>query len=153
MSCKDTNKEKGDEIAIKQDPRTDFSMQRTSTDTTMVMDMANKFLQALKDKNVDAALDQLCDVKNNEVVELTQDRRNQLKNMLGTIPVEDYVIDELILYSDSDTEVRYTIEMYKNQTGNSMPNTMKGSLHPYRVNGQWYLTIQHDKNEPKYEND
>ena len=43
--------------------------------------------------------------------------------------------------------------MFKVEDGSDLPNTTKGSLHPYRIDNQWYLTIQLQKNEPKYEDD
>lgn len=139
FSCKNENKK--NDIIIPKDPRTDFSMKRSHEDTVAVMDMADKFLQALQEKNVDAALDQLYEVENNEAKPLTEERRNKLKQTFGAFPVESYTIDAIVLFSDSDSEVRYTTRMFPDSIKSEMPGTTKGSLHPFRINGQWFLTI------------
>ena len=153
MSCSDKKNGTEDKIAIPQDPRTDFSMQRTSQDTTKVMDLASQFLETLKNKDIEGALDQLYEVDGQNARPLSPEMRGKLRTTLQAFPVESYQIDEIILFSDSDSEVRYTTEMFKVEDGSNLPNTTKGSLHPYRIDNQWYLTIQMQKNEPKYKDD
>ncbi len=139
FSCNDGSKNKN--ITIPEDPRTDFSMQRTSADTIAVMELANNFLQTLKEKNVDMALDQLYEVENNEARPLSAENRSKLKQTFSALPVESYTIDAIILFSDSDSEVRYTTKMFPDSIESEIPGTTKGSLHPFRINGQWFLTI------------
>ena len=153
LSCNEKKNGKEDEIIVPQDPRTDFSMERTSQDTTTVMDLANHFLETLKNKDIEGALDMLYEVDGQSAKPLSAEMRSQLRTTLQVFPVESYQIDEIILFSDSDSEVRYTTEMFKVEDGSNLPNTTKGSLHPYRIDNQWYLTIQLQKNEPKYEDD
>ena len=123
------------------DSRTDLNMHRTHEDTVAVMDLANTFLQTLKDKNVDGALDQLYEVENNEVKPLSAEQRSKLRNTFSAFPVEEYTIDAIVLFSDSDSEVRYTTKMFPDSIKSEMPGTTKGSLHPFRVNNQWVLTV------------
>ena len=150
VSCKDGQKDGTEAIHIQKDSRHDFGMERTHADTLALMEKAEQFLQSLKDKNLDAALDLLYEVKGNEVKPLSSERRNLLRKNLGAFPVESYTIDALILFSDSDSEVRYTTKMFPDSVESQMPGTMKGSLHPYRIDANWYLTIQPEKNEPSY---
>ncbi len=153
LSCNDKKNGKEDEIVVRQDPRTDFSMERTPQDTATVMNLANQFLETLKKKDVEGALDQLYEVEEHNAKPLSPEMRAKLKETLQAFPVESYQIDEIILFSDSDSEVKYTTEMFKVEDNSNFPNTTKGSLHPYRIDNKWYLTIQLQKNEPQYKND
>lgn len=148
ISCNDNKNENADEIAIHEDPRTDFSMQRTHEDTTTLFSLADQFLLSLKQNDIEGALDQLYEIDGVDVRSLSNERRNQLRKTLSSFPVVDYSIDQIVLYSDSDTEIRYSTEMFKLEEGNNIPNKTKGSLHPYRIDNKWYLTIQTQKNEP-----
>lgn len=132
------------------DPRKSMTMERTARDTSELLRLSTEFLDLVKSHNVSAALDRIYEVKNNKVNPLSETRRKQLEKTLSAFPVEDYTIDEMVLYSDSDTEVRYTIEMFKNAPGDKRPNTIKCSLNPYRIGGNWYMTIADEKIEPNF---
>ena len=45
------------------------------------------------------------------------------------------------LYSETDTEVRYTVEMFECEEGENIPNTMGFMLLPKRIDGVWYLCV------------
>ena len=139
VSCKDTKKE--DHIILPADPRKDYSMQRTHEDTLAVLDLTGKFLEALKEKNVDAALDQLIEVKDSSVQPMSASRKRELKKNFNAFPVESYTIDEIIMFSENDTEVRYSTKMFPDSVESQMPGTTKGVLHAFRINNKWYLTI------------
>ena len=137
-SCGEKKKQ---EVKLPADPRMDQQMIRTSKDTMMLLDMTKKFLETLKNNDIDGALSQLYEVKDNKVAPLSADREKEIRKTLATFPVLSYQIDELLLYSDSDTEVRYTIEFFEKPKGDNRPNTIKCSVNPTRVGGTWYLTI------------
>lgn len=137
-SCGEKKKQ---EVKLPVDPRMDQQMVRTSKDTTMLLDMTKKFLETLKNNDIDGALSQLYEVKNNNVMPLSAEREKEIRKTLATFPVLSYQIDELLLYSDSDTEVRYTIEFFEKPKGDNRPNTIRCSVNPTRVGGTWYLTI------------
>jgi hypothetical protein len=139
VSCKDNKKD--DKVYIPDDPRKDLNMERTQEDTLAVLDLANKFLIALKEKNVDAALDQLVEVDSNAVKPMSAERKSELRKSLGVFPVESYTIDEIIMFSESDTEVRYTTKMFPDSVESKIPGTTKGALHVFRINNEWHLTI------------
>lgn len=140
------------ETILPVDPRMDQRMSRTSKDTTMLLDMTKKFLETLKNNDIDGAISQLYEVKNNNVMPLSAEREKEIRKTLATFPVLSYQIDELLLYSDSDTEVRYTIEFFEKPKGDNRPNTIKCSVNPTRVGGTWYLTIAKVAQENNYKN-
>ena len=96
LSCNEKKNSKEDEIAVPQDPRTDFSMERTSQDTTTVMDLANQFLETLKNKDIEGALDLLYEVDGQSVKPLSPEMRSKLRATLQVFPVESCQIDEII---------------------------------------------------------
>ena len=139
ISCKDNKKD--DHVFVPDDPRMDQSMKRSHEDTLAVLDLANKFLTALKENNLKGALDQLIEVDSNAVKPMSDARKKELSQSLGVFPVESYTIDELIMFSDSDTEVRYTTKMFPDSVESKIPGTTKGALHAFRINNEWHLTI------------
>ena len=148
VSCSgDKKNNPEDKRFIPKDPRTDFQMSRSHEDTIMVMDLANQFLTTLKEKDIEGALDQLNEIDSTGVHPLSNQRRAQLRGALGALPVEEYSIDQIVLFSENDSEVRYTTQMFKDSIGNQVPGITKGSLHPYRIDNKWYLTIKSEKHE------
>lgn len=134
------------------DPRMDQQMSRTGKDTMMLLDMTKKFLETLKNNDIDGAMSQLYEVEDNKVMPVSAERSKEIRKTLATFPVLSYKIDELLLYSDSDTEVRYTIEFFEKPKGDNRPNTIKCSVNPMRVDGNWYLTIAKIAQENNNEN-
>lgn len=118
----------------------------------MLLDMTKKFLETLKNNDIDGAMSQLYEVKDNKVRPLSEERSKEIRRSFTTFPVLSYKIDELLLYSDSDTEVRYTIEFFEKPKGDNRPNTIKCSVNPTRVGGNWYLTIAKVAQENNYKN-
>ena len=147
VSCQDSKKGEKDKIIVRDNPRMDYGMERTHQDTVALMDLAKQYLEALKTKNIEGALDQLYEIENGVANPLSSERRNELRKAISAFPVESYSIDAVILYSDSDSEVRYTTKMFPDSVKSEMPGETKGSLHPFRVDSQWYLTIQQIKHE------
>ena len=147
VSCQDSKKGEKDKIIVRDNPRMDYGMERTHQDTVALMDLAKQYLEALKTNNIEGALDQLYEIENGEVNPLSSERRNELRKAISAFPVESYSIEAVILYSDSDSEVRYTTKMFPDSVKSEMPGETKGSLHPFRVDSQWYLTIQQIKHE------
>lgn len=139
ISCKDSKKD--DHIILPADPLKDYSMKRTQEDTLAVLDLANKFLSALKEKNVDAAIDQLVEIEDNQVKTMSAARKNELQKTYKAFPVESYTIDQMTMLSEVDTEVRYTTKMFPDSVETKMPGTTKGSLNAFRIDNKWYLTI------------
>lgn len=111
----------------------------TAEDTTQVLNLATQYLEYMKNDQVDAALDMLSEVKNDTVIALSPELRNQLCTAAATFPVISYNIDVMFLRSETDNEVRYTTEFFEKPEGDNRPNTIKGSLYPCKVNGQWIL--------------
>lgn len=153
FSCNSNNKKKDKLLIQDVDPRMDMSMQRTKQDTERVLNMAKQYLDLLKENNIEAALNQLVEFKNNSVKPLSSKRRSELKNTIEAFPVHSYKIDEVLLYSDSDTDVRYTITFFEKAKNDNRPNTIKCAVHPKRIRGTWYLTVAESSVENNFRKD
>ena len=58
-----------------------------------------------------------------------------------TFPVLRYTIDSIIFNTETDSQVKYTIEFFEKQPGDTRPNTTSFFIKPMRVKGKWYLTM------------
>ena len=75
-SCGDKKKK---ETILPADPRMDQQMVRTSKDTMMLLDMTKKFLETLKNNDIDGAMSQLYEVKDNKVMPLSEERSKEIR--------------------------------------------------------------------------
>ncbi len=146
------NKEKRS-IDAPANPRMSQSMERSAKDTAEVLDITRKYLDTLKDGDTEGALSQLYEYGDGTVRPLSDGRKAELRQTLKDFPVLSYQIDRLLMYSDSDTEVRYTVEFFEKPEGSTQPNTIKCAVNPVRVSGQWYLTVSEQTRENNYKND
>ncbi len=130
--------------------RIDQRVVYTSADTTTVMDMANQYINLLKDGKYDDAVAMLVEVdeKNKTVSPLSTERTAQLKRSVSLFPIDTFRINNVKFYSELDTEVNYTIndDGADNQSGPS--NAMRCVLSFRKIDDKWYPTIidqQHDR--------
>lgn len=152
LSC-GGKKESKVESKTPEDPRMDMTMARSGEDTLQIISMAKEYLDNLVSNNIDQALASLYEVKDNTPQPLSEKRLSEIRKTLETFPVLKYKIDEVLLYSDSDTEVRYTYEFFEKGKNKKIPNTVKASVHPRRIGSTWYLTIVPEKVENNWQDD
>lgn len=132
---------------IPENPRMDMTMARSGEDTLQIIKMTKEYLDNLVNNDIDKALASLYEIKDNKAHPLSEKRLSEIRKTLETFPVIRYNIDEVFLYSDSDTEVRYTYEFFEKGKNKELPNTVKASVHPRRIESTWYLTIVPEKTE------
>lgn len=132
------------------DGRTDRSMSRTAADTIAIRTLTLNYLNNLYEKKYDDALGMLYSWTDSisTLGPLSDTQRQRLLSIMRTFPVTGYSIDEINIYSEDDTEVRYTIELFERQPGETLPNTMQFQLNPHRFNGQWYLCVTENFRDP-----
>lgn len=111
-------------------------------DTTAVYDLTAQFLELLKAKKVDEAVDMLYFLDADmQVVPLPDSLVERQKMVFRTFPVLRYTIDSIIFNTETDSQVKYTIEFFEKQPGDTRPNTTSFFIKPMRVKGKWYLTM------------
>ena len=53
----------------------------------------------------------------------------------------NYKIESIIFNTETDSQVKYTVEFFEKKPGDPRPNTTSFFIKPMRVKGQWYLTM------------
>jgi len=152
VSCGGKKEKASDKVIVPSDPRTDFEMSRTAADSTTLLKLAKQYLDELKNGNVEGALDLLYEVKNHEAQPLSEARKNEIRKSVMAFPVNDYTIKSMLLYNDSETQVRYTITLFEKPQGDNRPNTVEATLNPVRIDSVWYLTVGNRTVETNYRN-
>lgn len=119
-------------------------------DTLQVLNLVDKYLLHLKNKEFDEAFQMLYHIRNDQVYNLTDSERNGIKQQYKLFPVYDYKIVNYEFNNIHDTRVTYTIR-FTNDTLNSLiPTTIKMSLQPQRINAVWYLGVMNDSYNKTY---
>lgn len=130
------------------DPRESATMQRTMTDTLAVLYNTKQYLRLLQENKVDSALAMLYEASGDTVVPLSEVHKAEVLQNIQNFPVRKYKIDRLEMFSETDTEVYYTIEYFEKPESDPRPNTLQCVLAPKRVGYYWYLTIPHTTYDP-----
>ena len=123
----------------------EFRSTLTKQDTTQVLDLANKCMELLKNKNIDQAVaslneydDSLCQVK-----PLSKESEQGVRKMFKLFPVLDYELSYYSLQSEGINDVKYTVtfaeEQNPEQNGRPVTSYM---FNPVKVDGVWYLCIK-----------
>ena len=130
-------------------PRFSEQMSRTAEDSTAILNLTTKYLDLLKGEQFDEALQMLYAYNDEDgtVQPIDEERRNSLRSSYENFPVLDYEIDTVLLYSETDTEVRFKYQFFERPEGSPIPNVMHGNVCPHRIEGKWYLTVPAEKNE------
>ena len=132
------------------DPREDQHMQRSQVDTLGILYLVNDYLTKLKDNNIDSAMALLYEASGDTVLPISDTKKAEVLQMVKNFPVLKYNIDQILMYSEQDTEVRYTIEFFEKTADDPRPNTLQCVINPRRVGYYWYLTIPDRKVETNY---
>ena len=111
-------------------------------DTTEVLQMAETYLEHLKNKEYDAAFEMLRNVQNDSISNLTEEQRKQLLAQQKAFPVLDYKLESYKFINDYRVEVTYSIEFFKKaKEDDPIQNTIRITFAPQRINATWYLTL------------
>ncbi|MBO6034016.1 MAG: hypothetical protein J6T44_03415 [Prevotella sp.] len=147
VSC--GNKNPKNEEAVEQDPYYSSSMERSAADTAAIVQLATQYLDLLKENKITEAVDMLHEVDSVELKPLSNERKNTVINGLKKYPVLSYTIEEIKMFTDDNTELRYVYEfMPKPEGADNLPNTMKGLIGFFRLGETWYMTVPEDKVDP-----
>lgn len=111
-------------------------------DTIEVARLATEYLEHLKNKEFDLALQMLNHMRNDSILALSEEEKRDLQQQYQTFPVLAYKIEGISLNDEYTTEVMYSVEFFKKEPGQEeVPNTMKFRLNPQKINDIWYLGV------------
>lgn len=137
--CKDSKKtdsSSGDQSIDMSCPR--FSEQ----DTTEVMRLTDEYLEHLKNRDYKAAIGMLHRIQNDSVYPLPKEDIKQMKMQFEAIPGIKVTLDGIKLDDEHESVITYSVELFEKSEGQEhIPNTMKFSLNPQKIDGVWYLCV------------
>lgn len=121
--------------------RLDEQMERTHADTLACHELAKAYFRALQDKEFNKALDMLYSPKSDGSNNLSDEERHQLTIVYNSVPVYDYYVTDLKMFSEQDTEITVRVVMFSSRPGDDRPNYIDYKLHPRRIDGKWKLSV------------
>lgn len=116
-------------------------MQRSRIDSVAVLHNVAEYLEKLKNNDIEAAMAMLYEASGDTVLPISKQNRDRILQVINVFPVLDYQIDQLLMFSETDTEVRYSVKYFEKDESDSRPNTIQCVINPRRVGYYWYLTI------------
>lgn len=120
----------------------DMSPIFSKEDTVKVAGLATEYLEHLKKKEFDEAIQMLHNIQNDSILELSEQEKKNLMQQYKTFPVLSYQIGNLIFNNIYDAEVRYCIEFFKKKDGQEeIPNTMNFRLNSQKIKDEWHLGV------------
>lgn len=141
-SCKQDQKRKANEEVLKEVLADGTQMELGSNDTTVVFELTEKYLECLRDKDLDGAIAMLHYLKDgNEIVSLPEAVEKRQRMVLGAFLGLNYTIDELRFHKETDCQVRYSVELFEKAADDPVSNKVSFFIKPVRRDGQWYLTL------------
>mgnify|MGYP001030954838 CR=1 FL=1 len=123
------------------DRQTDSTPTFVKADTAMVLELAESYLNHVRDKDYDGAVSMLCVIENDSVKPLTEDMRQSIMVQQRTFPVINYRLTDMEFVDANRVKVTYAIEFFEKEPGSSMQNTISITFAPQRINGDWYLEL------------
>ena len=121
--------------------RLDEQMVRTHADTIACYELAKAYFRALQDKEFDKALDMLYSPKPDGLYNLSDEERHQLIIVYNSVPVYDYYVTDLKMFSEKDTEITVRVVMFSSKPGDDRPNYIDYKMCPLRIDGKWKLSV------------
>jgi len=141
FSCTNSKKDQAPKDEEYINPRQSETMQRTNTDTLAVLYNVQKYLNFLKNNQVDSAMTMLYEASGDTVVPASDKTKEQVLQTLKNFPVLDYEILTLNMYDERNTEVRYNVKYFEKTDNDPRQNTIQCVLNPRRVGYYWFLTV------------
>lgn len=117
------------------------------TDTDQVMSLVNLYLGYLQQGKVDLAMSMLYYLNKDSITSLPASLAKKERLTLTGFKGHKATVDHLIFLKETDSEVKYTLELFQKKPGDSRPNTISFIIKPVRRDGKWYLTLADTQSE------
>lgn len=110
-------------------------------DTVEVLNMVEMYLEYVKNKEYDKAIEMLHDITNDSVAPLSAEMERKVRQEQQVFPVLDYKRDTMSFINEHRVEVTYDVEFFERDSTTNIPNTVKMTFAPQRINATWYLCL------------
>lgn len=152
-SCTSCSKKRGEQI-IGPSAEMRFRQSLSKTDTLEMLTLADRCMQLLNKRDIDAAIDMLheYDAKEGKAVSLSSETEKRLRHQFAMFPVFKYERDYYSFMLEGLNDVRFKVWFAeeKNPEVNGEPVT-KFMFNPIRIDGEWYLCVK-DRGQDSDEN-
>ncbi len=112
-------------------------------DTLKVRELAEQFINHLKNKDVKAAVEMLSYLDRDSVRAYDPQNLKRQVFALGIMAGKpNYEIEFIKMRDEIDNEIKINIALFEAKEGDNRPNTIPFNLRPVRRAGQWYLTTR-----------
>ena len=123
------------------------SMALSDYDTTMVCDLMQQYFNCLQNKDYDAAMAMIYQLRNDSLLEVDSEILYHYLMGMKMVSPQRYEIEDIVFLKERDCLVKYSAVLFeKENEDDRRPNKMFYTLRPIRVHGQWYLTVS-DKDD------
>lgn len=117
-------------------------MNTNGADTAEVMNQVQTFIDRLKDKNVEGAMDMLYYLNKDSIKHLPPELARRGRTLLNVVQgASRYDVENLTFHKEKDNKVRIVVTLFEKDDNDPAPNTMGMILKPVRRDGRWYLTL------------
>lgn len=115
----------------------------TAQDTVQMLDVCNRCMEMLKQGQTEEALKALYVVnEDGNVSPLPEDKMQELRKMFQLFPVVDYKLRSFAFNDSGLNDVKYEVQFFAKEEGDSTPNTIAFMFNPVKCDGQWYATVK-----------
>jgi len=121
------------------------SMNYSSSDTTAINDLVNKYVAAFNAKDFNACADMLYTVAKDSLHPLTAQQREGFLKAYEQMPNYGCKVKSFVLRSDKNNEVKLSVMLISKGNFETGEGCTHLSLNPVVKDGKWYLTLL-DKN-------
>lgn len=117
-------------------------MEVSANDTATVRELCEKYLDCLRNSDLDGAIAMLHYLKDgNEIVSLPKPVEERQRMVLRQFLGLKYRMESLIFHKETDCQARYSAELFEKTDDSSVSNKVSFYIKPVRRNGEWYLTM------------
>ena len=115
-------------------------MALSSNDTATVKKLTTDFLELVKQGQVEAAVNQIYMLENDDVRPLPDDEKQKCLQVYGQFEIKDYAINKLTFFKETDSEVEFSLYLDA-PSPDRKQRGFRNMIRPVRRNGVWYITL------------
>lgn len=126
-------------------------MSLDQTDSTEVWQLANTFLDCLREERFDDAMGMLYFLDHDSIVALPAKQAKEQRRLLEQYKGVRYEVERLSFREEKDNILKYNVILFEREGEKDYrPNTIGFVLKPIRRDGKWYLTMADSRTDTNH---
>lgn len=122
------------------DAENEFVSSLTAVDTTAMLGLTDKFMNLVKDGNVEEAVDMITVLSQNVVYKPSDRYYLELVNRFRSMQIDSFTLLDYFFTTEGNNDVCYLTE--SNAVPGADPIKFKITFNPIKVDGEWYLALK-----------